>query len=300
MGNLQVGETMGRQIDNRKMKLFFIAIFLLNSLIGFCQADLFFPLSKEFDWAEIEKQNQVLKSNFIKNLPDELEPRRECGALLDLENDLHIIDFNGDGLDDIIFNGYLCGEAEYIIIYINTDKAFTKIFTETQQIHKIEIKNGKVYQLYIRDGGCCCEYIGINKIFSVDYSAAMPKISSISRMQYINNSVEKYPNYYFDKPIKFEVLNDKYNIRFSPMIDDAMEVGYCGMEVKGNSLGKLKLGSIGYALAESIDSTGRVWWFVAIEPTSEIYESIYYDDAISPDTYKLGWISSRFVKEISE
>jgi hypothetical protein len=152
--------------------------------------------------------------------------------------------------------------------------------------------------LYIRDGGCCCDYIGINKVFSVDYSAALPKISPINKMQYINNSVEKYPSRYFERPIKFEVLNNKYNIRFSPVIDNTTEVGYCGMEITGNSLGKLKSGSVGYALAESVDSTGRVWWFVAIDPTSEIYESIYYNDTIIPNTYKLGWISSRFVKMI--
>ena len=269
-------------------------------MTGLCQVDLFFPLNKEFDWTKVEIQNQAIKEDFIKNLPEELESRKVCGDFSDLENDLHIIDFNGDGLDDIIYNGYLCSEAEYIIIYINTGKSFTKIFTETQQIHKMEIKNGKVYQLYIRDGGCCCDYIGINKIFSVDYNAALPKISPISKMQYVNNSVEKYPSHYFDKYIKFEVLNNKYNIRFSPVIDDSTEVGYCGIEENGNSLGKLKSGSIGYALAESVDSTGRIWWFVAIEPTSEIYKSIYYDDTISPDTYKLGWISSRFVKEINE
>jgi hypothetical protein len=282
------------------MKLFFTVIFLLNNLIGFCQIDLFFPLNKEFDWTKIEKQDQALKANFIKNLPDELEPRRECGGFSNLENDLHIIDFDSDGLDDIIYNGYLCSEAEYVIVYINTGKSFTKIFTETQQIHKIVIKNGKVDRLYIRDGGCCCEYIGINKIFSVDYSGTLPKINPISKMQYINNSVEEYPNHYFDKPIKFEVLNNRYNIRFSPVIDDTTEVGYCGMDINGNSLGKLKSGSIGYALAENVDSTGRIWWFVAIEPVSEIYESIYYDETRSPDTYKLGWISSRFVKEINE
>ena len=266
-------------------------------MIGFCQADLFFPLSNEFSWEHIEKQNQVLKANFIKNLPGELEPLRECDDFSNLENDLHIIDFNGDGLDDIIYNGYLCSENEYIIIYINTGKSFTKIFTEIQQIHKIEISNGKVCRLYIRDGGCCCEYIGINKIFNVDYSATLPNISHTSKMQYINNHVEEYPSHYLNKLIKFEVLNNKYNIRFSPVIDDTTEVWYCGEPVKGNGLGKIKSGSVGYALAENVDSTGCIWWFVAIEPTSEIYESIYYND---PDSYKLGWISSRFVKEINE
>ena len=271
-----------------------------QSNTGQNQVELFFPLNRAFDWASIEKRNSELKAGFIKNLPADLEPRRECGGFNSLENDLHVVDFNGNGLDDIIYNGHLCSEADYIIIYINTGESFTKIFNETQQIHKMVFENGKVQRLYIRDGGCCCEYIGINKIFGVDYSSDLPKINLISQMQYLNNSVEEYPSRYFDKSIEFEVLNDRYNIRFSPVIDDTTEVGYCGQDIQGNSLGKIKSGSIGYALAEKIDSTGRVWWFTALRPDSEIYESMYHDADIIPNSYKLGWISSRFVKEIKE
>ena len=267
-----------------------------QSSIGKTQVDLFFPLTKQFEWAKLEKQDQELKTRFLKNLPDDFEFYTQYGNMSNLEASLHVVDFNGDGLNDIIFNGYLGGEAEYIIIFINTGQSFTKIFTEIQTFHKVVFENGKVQKMYIQDGGCCCEYLLTNKIFSVDYSSDFPKINLISQMQYLNNSVEEYPSSYFEKPIKFEVLNDKYNIRFSPVIDDTTQVWYCGEPQNGNSLGKIKSGSIGYALAEKVDSTGRIWWFVALHPNSGIYEPIYYND----EDYKLGWISSRFVKEITE
>ena len=261
------------------MRLFLTIVFILNSLIGFCQVDLFFPLKNEFDWKSVEKQNDELKAKFIKNLPKELDFYRQYYEifpnLYDLEACLHIIDFNDDGLDDIIFDGLVDGEGRMIIIFINIGNSFVNIFTEYQELHKIVFKNGKVHKLYIQDGGCCCATIGINKIFNVDYSSKLPKINSISQMQYIIYYT-KLPNNYFDKPIKFEVLNNKYNIRFSPIIDDTTEVYYCGEPEMGNSLGKIKLGSIGYALAEEVDATGRIWWFVAISPDAEIYESIYY------------------------
>ena len=265
------------------------------------QVDLFFPLNNEFEWANFEKQDKDLKAKFIKNLPIEFEQHRQNGGMSNFETNLHIIDFNDDGLDDVIFNGFLNGsEAEYIIIYLNTGNSFVKIFTEIQKFHKIVFENGKIQKMYIQDEGCCCEYLLTNKIFSVDYSSDLPKINLISQMQYLNNSVEKYPSSYFEKTIEFEVLNDKYNIRFSPVIDDTTQVWYCGVPQNGNSLGKIKSGSTGYALAEKVDTTGRVWWFVALRPNSEIYEPIYYNDDISPNSYKLGWISSRFVKEIKE
>ena len=303
------------------MKQFVTAIFLLKILTGFCQVDLFFPLKNEFDWSKVEKQNIELKAKLIKDIRQGLVFNlKECcnfgidlqvvaemfsdlrkEECCDFEKNLHIIDFNGDGLNDVIYNGHISGsEAEYIIIFINTGKTFVHIFTEIQKFHKIVFSNDKVTKLYIQDGGCCCEYILINKIYDVDYSAKVPKMKLISQMQYLNNSVEKYPSNYFDKPVKFKVLNNKYNIRFSPILDDTTEVWYCGEPKNGNSLGKIKSGSMGYALAESIDATGRVWWYVAITPESKIYESMYHDDDIRPNTYKLGWISSRFVEVINE
>ena len=286
------------------MNHFITVILLLNTLAGFSQVDLFFPLKNEFDWSKVEKENKKLKTKLIKDLPDEFEYYRQneeyMPTLSDLENDLHIMDFNGDGFDDIVFDGQSGGEANEISIFINTGQSFTKIFTEYQKIHKIVFENGKVIKLYIQNGRCCCEYLLTNKIYNVDYSENLPKINLITQMQYLDNNIEEYPSHYFDKPVKFRVLNNKYNIRFSPVIDDTTEVWYCGEPQKGNSLGKIKSGSIGYALAESVDATGRIWWYVAITPDSKIYEPVYYDEKISPNTYKLVWISSRFVEVINE
>ena len=260
--------------------------------------DLFFPLINEFSWTNIEKQNPELKAKFIKNLPEEFDFFKKNSLPPNFDTYLHIVDFNGDGLDDIIFNEFIANESKYIIIFINTGQSFEKIFSEHQVFHKIEFKDKKADKLYIRDGGCCCDYIGTNKIYKVNYCSELPKFDLVSQMQFVNISQEEYPSKYFDKPIKFEILNNKYNIRFSPIIDDTTKVAYCFDLYEGNSLGQIKEGSIGHALAEKRDSTGRIWWFVAMHPNSEIYEQIYYREEIIPNSYKMGWISSRFVKVI--
>lgn len=291
------------QISNKQTNTTDNSVVCEQSKIEKNHFDLFFPLKKEFEWANIEKQNHILKAEFIKNHPNEFEYYRYeteyMPTLSNLEEHLHIIDFNDDGLDDIIFDGYSGGEPMEISIFINTGNSFVKIFTEYQKIHKIIFENGKIQRLYIQDDGCCAESVGINKFFHVDYSSKLPKVNKINEVQYILDRTE-YPNKYFEKPIKFEILNNNYNIRFSPVIDDTTEVYYRGESGTGNSLGKIKSGSIGYALAEKIDLTGRIWWFVVMNPKSEIYESLYYDEQYRPNTYKLGWISNRFVKEIKE
>ena len=286
------------------MRLFFIIEFILNSLTIFCQVDLFFPLKNEFDWARIEKKNDELKKKFIEREPDELEYFYN----IDDDDGFHIVDFNGDGLDDIVFQGYsMFTDIKHIIIFINIGESFVNIFDDYQEIYKMLFQNGKVHRLYIKDdgNGCCCNYIGTNKIYTVDYTYELPKINLINKMQYIDTSnyneiKAMYPSKYFDKYIKFKVLKNNTIIRFSPLINDTTEFGYCGNFQNGNSLGKIKSGSIGYALAEQVDATGRVWWFVAISPNAEIYNSMYYSEKTKPNTYKMGWISSRFVKIIDE
>jgi len=299
------------------MRLFLITLVVLSSLSSFCQVDLFFSLEKEFDWSMVEKQNQEVKAKFIENKPKKLGYYRDddneylSSIFTELETNLHIVDFNNDGLDDVIFHGHLGAESPFIVIFINTGNSFTEIFFDHQEIYKMVFKNGKVHRLYIKSGGCCCDYIEANKVYEVDYSSELPKIHLINQTQYViefyinrwgidtSNKVE-YPSKYFHKPVKFKVLNNKYNIRFSPTIKDIPEIQVCGEVSNGNSLGKIKAGSIGYALAEKTDSTGRIWWFVAMNPNTKFYKSLYYDDKKRPNSYKLGWISSRFVKEINE
>ena len=287
------------------MRFVLTTICFLNSLLGFSQVDLFFPLTPEIDWASVEKQNPELKTKFIKNLPEDLEyyTQVQMFSIADLEDGLHILDFNGDGLDDIIFTGWSGFEGNAVMIFINTGHSFTKIFTEYQNIHKIVFLDGKIHKIHIQEGGFSEDCTVAKKIYSIDYSTELPTFNLVSQMQFVDYLSQEYPSNYFDKPIKFAVLNDKYNLRYSPVIDNTEGDGFCGEPRTGNILGKIKAGSIGYALAEKEDSTGRIWWFAALHPNSEIEESVYYDFSYyagfsRSNSYKLGWISSRFVKEI--
>jgi hypothetical protein len=274
----------------------------INSLTSYCQQDLYFPLSNEFDWSKIEKQKSDLKAKLIKDFPNEFEYYRQVRDIgpnmKDLDSCLHVIDFNNDRLDDLIFDGWSGGEPRLISIFINNGKSFDKVFTDYQGIHKMIFQDNKVSKLYIQDWGCCCEYIVRNKIYSVNNNSKLPKIQLINQLQYIERT--EFPVKYFDKPIKFEVSNNNYKIRFSPVIDDTTEVGYCGELRNGNWLGKIKSGTLGYALSEKSDTTGRIWWFVAIVPDSQLSESLYFDIKEESKSYKLGWISSRYVKRIEE
>ncbi len=284
------------------MRPLLLMLILVKTLTSYSQQDLFFPLRNEFSWSNIEKQNSDLKAKLLKDFPNEFENyRRERGVGLnmnDLDSCLHVIDFNNDNLDDLIFDGWSGGEPRLISIFINNGKSFDKVFTDYQGIHKMIFHDNSVSKLYIQDWGCCCEYIVNNKIYSVNNNLKIPSFQLISKLQYIERT--ELPVKYFDKPIKFEISNNNYKIRLSPLLDDTTEIGYCGELRKGNWVGKIKSGTLGYALSEKSDATGRIWWFVAIVPNSQLSESLFYDVKEEPESYKLGWISSRFVKRIEE
>jgi hypothetical protein len=276
-----------------------IVLLILNCLAVFSQPELLFPLKNEFSWKDVEKTNDALKNTFVNHLPKELEYYKQVeDSRTKILKSLHVIDFNNDGLDDLVFDGWGGGEPDKISIFLNNGKSFVHLFTDLQGIHKLVTDHRKVVKLYIQDWGCCCEVITTNKIYNVNYSSGIPKFELQSQMQFMNQG--ELPVSYFDRPIKFSILNNDYNIRLAPLIDDTTEVYYCGLPRKGNGLGKLSAGTIGYGLSQKTDSTGRVWWFVAITPETVIKESMFHDSKDEPRDYKLGWISSRYIKKLEE
>jgi hypothetical protein len=277
-----------------------LVLLIFNSLVSFAQEDLFFPLKNEFSWSGIEKPNKVLKTRFIKNSPKEFEYYRQNDknfpSLKDLDSCLHVFDINDDGLDDILFDGWYF-ETNIIQIFLNNGKTFNKVLSEFQGIVKMIIENNKVSKIYIQDWGCCCEINTINKVFSVNYNSDIPKFELLNQQKFLH--VFELPDKYLDKPIKFSVLNNNYNIRFAPIIDDSTEIDECEQFI-GNVIGKVQNSAEGYCLAQKTDSTGRIWWYVAFKPETKIKSVFKYYSKYEPKEYKLGWISSRFVKIIKE
>jgi len=285
----------------RTNKLIIIFTFILNTTC-FAQVDLFFPLIKwgtRYDWKSIEKTDNQLKQKLIDLNPSEFGYYRQNSEygpkLSDLSKDLHVIDLNNDGLNDIIFDGYSGGEPFEISFFVNDGNTFRKIFTQYQGITKIEFQNKVLSKVYIQDWGCCSEYLVTNSVYAFNKRL---ENQLVSKSKYFLDC--ELPKDFYESPIKFLVKNDNYNIRLNPFIDDISNThGYDGEPITGNIIGKLKKESIGFALGEKQDSTGRVWWFVAIPDNYEILNTLFYDRE-NETSYKLGWISSRFVERIEE
>jgi hypothetical protein len=290
------------------VKTLFTAFTILISFVSYSQKNITFPVigsTHRFNWKNIEQK--PLKSTidkFIKDSPKEFLAYRQNNTeigILNLDNlrkDLHFIDLNGDGRNDVIFEGQSGGEIKEIGVFINNGLSYKKVFTGNQEIIKMDWQKGRLSNLYIVDTGCCADYLEFHMIYKVDYTK-----TNIRSFKQIYQSVSIYqgtiPITLLKNTFRFEILNDGYKIRSAPKIDDKSfqpwDTDQTNDKGSGNSFGKLVKGAKGIAIAKEIDKTGREWIYVEIEEQYLPKNDIIYIENKFP-TKITGWISSRFIK----
>ncbi|MFL5740417.1 MAG: hypothetical protein ACJ75B_09390 [Flavisolibacter sp.] len=287
------------------MKTILTAITLLVSISSFSQQDLTFPVSTSLsEWKAFErKPPKSAVDKFIKGTPGEFQVYKQKDTevpspnLDSLRHALHFLDLNGDGKEDVIFEGESGGEATEVMIFVSAGQSYKKVFSSFEGIVKMDWENNRLARLYIDDWGCCDDYLVKHMIYQVTYSQAnIPNFKKVYQGLSIKDGM--IPDTLLEKPFRFEVLNDGYKIRSAPTIDDSSAQSWDNdqtMKGNGNSIGRLIKGATGTALAKRRDNTGREWLFVQIdEPYLPRNDIIYVDNKFP--TKLMGWISSRFIK----
>jgi len=134
-----------------------------------------------------------------------------------------------------------------------------------------------------------------NSVYKLNYVNKIPSADLIWQSIELEEFIVK-PKGYFDVPKRFEIVNEQYKLRAQPIIDNTTE--YYQLELTGNTIGILKQKFRGTAYASSVDSTGRVWWYVIIDKEFEVENSYidyqYYENR----PHLIGWISSRYIREL--
>lgn len=205
----------------------------------------------------------------------------------------HFLDFNNDGIRDLIYQGLLGGESQFVILLKGNGVDYEKIIVLAGEIFWTnEPSNLEGLRFRIYNYACC---MGRNN-FIESYS---PKISH-EKIEFIVDKRETFisetifPTNKNKQPIAFETINDEYKLRISPKIDN--ETDYWGHGENGNEVATYTKGSTGIALAESIDDTGRIWWFVKMTNNKGNVGMFMDGDNNEEPYFSYGWISSRYVK----
>lgn len=284
-----------------KIKLVLIIVFSVWSVNALAQNGLIISKDNQKENLDLSTigyaKDTIAFNRLIKDYKDEFYyyflEEDYTPRINDLYEDLHLIDLNGDGELDIIFEGEVGGEAISIKIFLYENSNYIKILDDGQAIKQMEFKSGVLSKIHVEDWDCCGGVTEYQCLYNVDFNKSGEEIFTLDYMLVYYAGLE-WPEVYFKSRKAFRTLNKNYNLRFEPQIDDATVVDMPALGV-GNSIGTISLGTKGYAFAEKADITGRIWWFVALP--SEETETVYKDDL---EEYRLGWISSRYVETIGE
>ncbi|QCE42071.1 hypothetical protein [Psychroserpens sp. NJDZ02] len=242
---------------------------LILFLISFCS------LSQN----QLKKQIELIEQNIKSNSMSDFQK---------LETDLD----NDNDLDYIYL--YQCSEPKCIEVYLNVNQKLEKVISEF--CYNYYLYNGVSKDLVVKQNHCCGESpFTSNRIFNFHLDKTIIKENYVI----FNDSYELLePNSYLSNAYNVKIINNNYNVRFSPNIrvyDEDESMFAC--ETKTNVIGKLKKDSTTKVLSELIKGN-RIWLFVEIDS-----EDLNDTQCTNPIDYgfkgqKLrGWISNNFVEK---
>jgi hypothetical protein len=87
-------------------------------------------------------------------------------------------------------------------------------------------------------------------------------------------------------------------LRGQPYIDDTTQNYH--LNITGNTIGLLEKGFRGSAYASTTDDTGRTWWYVTIDSEYKLKDTYIKYESRKFSPHLVGWISSRYIAELSE
>ena len=242
---------------------------------------IFFITSFSFSQAELSKEIELIEKNIKANSATKDFQKLET----DLDNDKDL---------DYIYL-YQCSEPKCIEVYLNVNQKLEKVISEF--CYDYYLFNNLKKDLVIKQNHCCGEspYTS-NRVFNF-YS---DKISLKENYVIFNEGYELLePVLYLTSPYNVKVLNNNYNVRFSPNIREYSEdESMFSCEPNTNIIGKLKVNSNPKVLSELIREN-RIWLFIEID--SESLNSSLCNNPIDYEfkEQKLrGWISNNFVEKI--
>lgn len=251
-------------------------------------------LKQAFDWQKVVLEiDQETKDKVIQRVLQEPSFGRIKNLAFDsIVDNFHFLDLNGDKELDVVYNGGYGAENEIIYLLTAWNKEFivsNPLFGLITDFQVLE----KSINLKIYDYGCCAEFVDVYSKYKVlfDYE----KIEFKNLYAYSKISVTQKPEDFIEE-IRFEVQNDGYKLRAQPEIINE----YDGLPeeaiIDGNTLAIYPKGSIGTAISEKMDQSGRLWWFVIMDNNYKPINSLFNNGNNPISGYKfVGWMSSGFL-----
>ena len=216
--------------------------------------------------------------------------------------DFHFVDFSGDGVADVIYDGAWFTvqegslgalEGTHVKLYHVIGGRAVPVTEHHGSVQRIwKGRPGEPLSFRTMHHGCCAD-----PQWSLTFFRPQRRGDTLSYEPYRNvlgrNDLE-IPEQFMASPRRFTVNQDGYLLRSTPRIAGSAAGWPDG--TGGNAMAAYGTGARGTAVAERTDPTGRVWWFVRMDGATPPREAQFEDDPKSrTPTDRLGWMSSRFL-----
>jgi len=216
--------------------------------------------------------------------------------------DFHFVDFSGDGVADVIYDGAWFTlregdlgalEGTHIKLYHVIGGRAVPVTEHHGSVQRIwKGRAGEPLSFRTMHHGCCAD-----PQWSLSFFRPLRRGDTVSYEPYRNvmgREDLEIPKQFMASPQRFTVNQDGYLLRSTPRI--AGSAAGWPNDTGGNAMAAYGRGARGTAVAERRDTTGRVWWFVRMDGRTPPRDAQFVDDPNSrTPTDRLGWMSSRFL-----
>ena len=212
---------------------------------------------------------------------------------------LHLVDFTGDGLVDLVYSGaiHYCdaggNEGTVTFLYHNRAGKLIQIAHLQGEITRLlRPLPGQPVTVEVTDRGCCGNLYVMRALHVPGWKGDSLTYQESTTLQYTQDT--DLPKRYFPAPRPFRVSQERYKLRVAPQVDDTTSNALG--DATGNTVEVYGRGAAGLALADTTDATGRTWWFVLMDAATPPRPQ--RPGGTATRGYHAGWMSSRFLEPI--
>jgi len=202
----------------------------------------------------------------------------------DLVKFLYAIDFNGDHLLDVFYQGPTGAEPNITQIFLNKGNCYKKVFTGYQDIVQMTFNKDRLVAFRLYNPCCCADPQIVEYNYEITYKRGEPIFSLDKTIGYLYLT-EKADNT-FNPVQEFAITVEKSNLRKECYFLDDVEHPVNGS--RGNITATYGNGAKGKAIGFKKDQENE-WIYVLMEPTTKM-EHCDFSTFMAQPTYIYGWI----------
>lgn len=180
------------------------------------------------------------------------------------KSDFHFIDFDRNGIIDILFQGNING-SEYVLIWHNNRTDYSLVVQEKGHIYQSNLcQNEQALIFSVWQNACCGRNICVNTQYDCICTNNTSFFYTASKSLIYKGTF--LPGKLISRPTAFHLDGIGY-LRTQPYVDDSKKNGsnYAWL---GNTLGMYAPNATGTIYAETQDEKGNFWYFVRMNNTS--------------------------------